>query len=678
MFNAPARLTALKRRVPLPALACGLALLCALGWTVDSTAATSGTGSDSLSAMDALAFTRAAVSDSSARMDSLKAAQDTLKITKSPTLRMIDSLKALEGSEEGISEVWRGPVKYATDYTLNRTTSNWNQSLAFDFSARGVSVSTSTNGNIYGDTESKSDRRNGTAQMAIDFAPSEHLSVGLDVNKTRYADKFLNTRYDTDDIGARASYALDVSRMLSAKVTASAGSVDETRPTYTAKGTTSALTLDSRYVFPVPCTLTVNASGQLGSKRSTDIASALTTHDQDVNENIDANLGFVPHKSTSVRLGFSRTDKQRQYPLLGQQETWDSKGTMVDATFGVNIVGGLSLSTDARYSDTEIDYAVEKTKGSSFLSKSASTSLSGLSLLGTSITSRFDIENSSNVTGSGRNGDTNTRTLSGMAQRRLSSLISTSVTGSVSLAQYFFYDAASVADERDVYKDGVSLGLTLGQAGSRYAGSATIKRDVQRMVYVRSKNSGNSRTNELYSASASFSYKVRSLTFSQVATTTTDYTLFLFTESQNVLSRTTSISSAIYVPWGMSSTFRLAHTYRVQDNGSYTTPEGEHAKVYHRSGGTVTEELYLTATHKFTTDLNLSFGQRFQQSKTFRYLGGRKRWNVGAKVVEFLSDVRLTYALDTLSAVNFSLSRTNSAFGQSYWNASAGVSRQFF
>jgi hypothetical protein len=679
MFNLPARLTHFRRRTYLPALACGLALLCALGWTADSTAAASGTGGDTLSAADAvLAFTRTAVSDTSARMDSLKAAQDTLKITKSPTQRMIDSVKALSGSEEGISEVWRGPIKYSTDYTLNRTTSNWNQSLGFEFSARGVSVSTSASGNIYGDTETKSDRRNGNAQMAIDFAPSEHLSVGLDVNTTRYTDKFIRKRYDTDDIGARASYALEVPKILSAKVTASAGSVDETKPTYTAKGTTSALTLDSRYVFPVPCTLTVNASGRLGSKRSTDISSALTTHDQDVNENIDANLGFVPHKSTSVRLGFSKTDRRLQYPLLDRQETWDSKGTVVDATFGVNIVGGLSLSTDAKYSDTEIDYAAEKTKDSSFLSKSASTSLSGLSLLGTGITSRFDIENSSNVTGSGRNGDTNTRTLSGMAQRRLSSLISSSVTGSVSLAQYFFYDAASISDERDVYKDGISLGLTLGRPGSRYAGSATIKKDIQRMVYIRSKNSGNSRTNELYSASASFSYKVRSLTFSQAATTTTDYTLFLFSESQNVLSRTTSISSGINVPWGGSSEFRLAHTYRVQDNGSYTTPEGEHTKVYHRSGGTVTEELYLTASHKLTTDLNLSFGQRFQQSKTFRYRGERKRWNTGAKVVEFLSDVKLKYTLDTLSAVNFSLSRTNSAFGQSYWNASAGVSRQFF
>ena len=678
MLNAPARLTALRKRAFLSALACGLALLCAIGWAADSAAA-SGTGSDTLSAADAaLAFTAAAVSDTSAKADSLKAAQDTLKITKTPAQRVIDSLKALAGSEGEANVVWRGPVKYATDYTLNRTTSNWNQSLGFEFSARGVSVTTSTSGNIYGDTESKSDRRNGNAQMAIDFAPSEQLSVGLDVNTTRYTDKFLRKRYDTDDIGARASYALEVPKVLTAKVTATAGSVDETKPTYTAKGTTSALTLDSRYVFPIPCTLSVNASGQLGSKRSTDIASALTTHDQDVNENIAANLGFVPHKSTSVRLGFSQSNRQLQYPLLGQQETWGSKGTVADATFGVNIVGGLSLSTDARYSDTEVDYAIDKTKGSSFLSKSASTSLSGLSLLGTSVTSRFDIENSTNVTGSGRNGDTDTRTLSGRAERRLSSLISASVIGNVSLAQYYFYDVASIPDERDVYKDGISLGLALGRAGSRYAGSATIKKDIQRMVYIRSKNSGNSRTNELYSASASFSYKVRSLTFSQAATTTTDYTLFLFTESQNVLSRTTSISSAISTPWGEKSEFRLAHTYRVQDNGSYTTPEGGDSKVYQRSGGTVTEELYLTATHKLTMDFNLSFGQRFQQSKTFRFLGGREKWNAGAKVVEFLSDVRLKYALDALSAVNFSLSRTSSAFGQSYWNASAGVSRQFF
>jgi hypothetical protein len=379
-----------------------------------------------------------------------------------------------------------------------------------------------------------------------------------------------------------------------------------------------------------------------------------------------------------VRLGFSRTNRQLQYPLFGKQETWGSTGTVVDATFRVNVVNRFSLLTDARYSDTEVDYAVERTKGSSFLSKSSSTSLAGLSLLGTSITSRFDIENATNVTGSGRNGDVNTRTLSGKADRRLSRLIGASVVGNVSLAQYFFYDEASIPDERDVYKDGVSVGLTLGQVGSRYSGSATVKRDIQKMVYVNSKNSGNSRTNELYSASASFAYKLRSLTFTQAAATTTDYTLFRFTESQNILSRTTSISSAIDTPWGRGSSFRLAHTYRVQDNGSYTAPEGGGSKVYKRSGGSVTEELYLTAAHKLTPDLNLSFGQRFQQSKTFRFLGGNKKWNVGGKVLEFLSDVKLKYSLDDLSAVTFALSRTNSAYGQSYWNASASVSREFF
>jgi len=679
MFHALTTLAALRKATLPRALACALALFCVSAWTAESRAVSSGAGSDTLSAAErALAFTAAAVSDTTALADSLKAAQDTLKTAKSPAQRMVDSLKALARAEDEAGKVWMGPVRYSTNYTLNRTTSTWNQSLGFEFSARGVSVSTSTSGNIYADTETKSDRRNATAQMAIDFAPTERLSVGLDINTTRHTDKFLGKRYDTDDVGARASYAWEQSKIFTARITATAGSVDETKPTYTAKGTTSALTLDSKYVFPIPCTLRVNASGQLGSKRSNDLATALRTNDQDVNESVRADLGFNPHKSTSVRLGFSRNNRQLQYPLFGSQETWDSKGTLVDASFGVNIKDGLSLSTDARYSDNKVDYAAEKTKSSSYLSKSATTQLSGLTLMGTSITSRFDMENATNVTGAGRNGDVNTRTLSGKVERRLTPLISADAIGNISLAQYFFYDATSIPDERDVYKDGISLGLKLGRTGSRYSGSATVKRDIQKMIYVRPKNSGNSRTNELYSASASFFYKVKSVTFSQMAATTTDYTLFLFTESQNILSRTTSISSTIQVPWGKSSTFRLAHAYRVQDNGPYTTPAGGDSKVYQRSGGSVTEELYLTAAYQFGSDTNFSFGQRFQQSRTFRFLGGRKKWNVGGKVLEFLSDFRLKYALDARSTANFTLSRTNSAFGRSYWNAAASVSREFF
>jgi hypothetical protein len=677
MFYVPITLPALARAAFPLALVCALTLFCVLTRTAQAGAASYGSGNDSLSAADLAPAAAAAGSDTTGLADSLETAEDSLRVVKSATQRAVDSLKALEGVEEEAG-VWRGPISFSTNYTLNRTTSNWHQNMGFQFSARGVSVSTTTSGTIYSDTETKSDRRNGNAQMAIDFTPTERLSVGLDISSTRLIDQFLRKRYDTNQVGARATYAWQQSDALTAKVSATAGSVDETKPTYAADGTSSALTFDSRFVFPVPCTLSVSASGQLNNKRSMDFASALKTNDQDLNEYIKADLAFNPLDITTMRLGFSQTNMQLQYPLFGRQETWGSKVKVASATAGVALKQGLSLLTDARYSDTQVDYAVDKAKSSSYLSKSATTQLNGLTLLGANITSRFDVDYANNVTGTGRNGDINTRTLSGRVQRGVSPLISADAIGSVSLTQYFFYDASSMPDERDIYKDALSLGLTLGRPGSRYTGSATVKRDVQNMVYIRSQNSGNSRKNELYSASASFAYKIRSIAFSQIATTTTDYTLFLFTESQDILSRTTSISSTMDIPWRERNSFRLSHSYRVQDNGPYKTPEGGGEKLYFRSGGSVTQELYLTATRKFANETSVSFGQRFQQNKTFRFLGGKKKWNVGGKVLEFLTDFRLKYALDKRSTINFTLSRTGSAFGRSYWNASASFSREFF
>lgn len=636
-----------------------------------------GSNGDTVAMDPGLAAAAAAAADT-AQAGGEGADEDSLAIAKTPTQRMIDSLKALGEAGEEVPSVTLTPVSYSTNYTLNRTTSNWTQSLSFGFSARGVSVSTQTSGNLYADTETKSDRRNGTSQVTIDYAPTDRLSVGLDFNLSRHTDKFLNKQYDSDQVGARASYLWEQSENFSTRITATAGSIGETKPTYTGSGTTSMLMLDTKYVFPVPCTLKVNGSSQMSNKRSEDLATALETQDQDLNESLKATLGFTPLKNTTMRIGYSKSDKRLQYPFLGKQETWDSKGTVVDASLGVNFMSTGSVSTEARYSDTQIDYAVERSRSNSYLSKTLTTSVKAPDFAGITFTSRMGLENASSVTGTGRNGDTKTKTLSGKLERRLTPLIAADALGNISITQYYFYDAPSISDERDIYKDAVSLGLRLGRAGGRVGGYASVKRDLQKMLYIRSKNSGNNRTNELYSATASVFYKRGAVSFTQAGSMTSDYTLFHFSEDQNILSRTTSISSSIDFPFGAKSTFRLSHVYRVQDSGSYIVPEGGGAEVYTRSGGSVTEELYLRASHNVTPDVSLTVGQRYQQTRSFRFLGGRKKWTVGGKVLELLSDFSAKYQLDPLSSVNFTASRTYSAYAKSYWNIAASFSRQFF
>jgi hypothetical protein len=644
------------------------------GSGIGSTAAES----DSVSTSETDLASTPDVTDTTAVTGEKSAPEDSVEIAETPVDGTLDSLRALGILDEMAQQVWLGPVRYSTDYRLNRTTSNWNQNINFAFSARGVSVSTSTSGTIYADTETKSDRRDGRSQMSINYAPTRELSVGLDFNLSRHMDNFLNKQYDSDEIGARASYSWEPSQQFSARVTATAGSVNETKPTYTGSGTTSMLMLDSNYAFAFPCTLSVNASGQLGHKRSQDISTALKTQDQDLNETLQATLRFIPRKGTSVRFGFGKTDRRLQYPFFGEQETWDSKNTTVETAFGVNFLNDGSLSAEARYDDTQTDYAVDRTRSNSYLSKKLSASLNGPSVVGIRFNSKLDVENANVLTGTGRDGDIDTRILSARIERRLSNLISADAGASISLTQYYFYDTASIPDERDIYKDAVSFSLKLGRSGARAGGSATVKRDIQKMLYVRSKNSGNNRTNELYSASASFFCRWGNVSFTQGASSTSDYTLFHFSEEQNMLSRTTSISSVIVCPWGGRNSFRLAHVYRIQDSGSYVAPEGSDQEVYVRSGGSVTEELSLRTSHNLTPDMSFSLGQRYQQTRSFLFAAGRKKWSTGSKVLELLSDFGFTYKLDPQSTANFSVLRTYSAYGVSYWNASASFSREFF
>jgi len=618
----------------------------------------------------------AAVSDSAkSGRDSTQVGADSVEVASAAEARL-DSLKAAVRAAE--PEAWMGPVQYKTNYTLNRTTSNWDQEVGFEFSARGVSVSTRTMGTLYSDTETKNDRRNSTSDLSIQYSASKRLSVGLDLNLSRLNDNFLRKQYNSDRVSARATYSLPKSRRLSASLTARAGSVDDVKPTYKGSGTTSSLSLDSKYSFALPCTLQVNASGDFTNRRSQDVRTALTTRDKDLKELLNATLSVTPFRKTSLRLGFGNSNSRLQYPLSGQQETWTSRSTIMDASLGIATIKQITMSATGRYKDSEVAYSIDRTKSSTFLSKSLSTQLSVPALLGATVTSNFDVEYANSVMGSGRNGDINSRTLSGRIRRGLTPAISSEIIGSISLAQYFFYDPGSIGDDRDIYKDAVSIGLTLGKPGSPYSGYATVKRDLEEMVYVRSMNSGNNKTAEIYSALGSFAYRRGKLTFTQNASSTMDYSLFHFNENQNVLSRTTSISSSLDFPWTNKASFKLTHVYRIQDSGSYITPEGDDHEVYQRTGGSVSEELYLTSEYRLTKDMSISLGQRFQQARNFTFADGRKKFAAPRKVLDLLEDLRVAYKFGGGSSVQMNVSRTLSAFGTSYWNATATFSHDFF
>jgi hypothetical protein len=619
-----------------------------------------------------------AIADSTkASRDSTQARADSTRLPTYSKARL-DSLGAAAQAAESEPEAWMGPVKYNTDYTLNRTTSNWNQNLNFEFSARGISVSTQTMGTLYSDTETKNDRRNSTSALAINYAASKRLSVGLDLNLSRLNDHFLRKQYNSDQVSVRAAYSLPDLDRLSTSLTAKAGSVNEVKPTFTGSGNTSNLTLDSKYAFALPCTLQVNASGEFTHKLSQDVRTALRTRDNDLNELLNATLSVIPLQNTSLRLGFNKSNSRLQYPFSGQQETWISKSTIMDASLQVLTKQQITLTATGRYKDSDVTYDVDRTKSSTFLSKSLSTQLGLPTLLGASLTSNFDMEYANSVMGSGRNGDINTRILSGRISRGLTPAISSEIAGSISLVQYFFYDPGSIGDDRDIYKDAVSIGLTLGTPGSAYSGSASIKRDLEELIYVRSMNSGNNRTTELYSASGTFSYKRDRLAFTQIASSTMDYTLFHFSKNQNALSRTTSISSSIDFPWADKASVKLSHVYRIQDSGSYTIPEGGDREIYVRNGGSVTEELYLTSDYRFTSNLDLSVGQRFQQARNFTFVGGRKRFSPPRKLLELLQNLSVGYKIGESTNVQMTVSKTLSAFGTSYWNAAATFSRDFF
>jgi hypothetical protein len=350
----------------------------------------------------------------------------------------------------------------------------------------------------------------------------------------------------------------------------------------------------------------------------------------------------------------------------------------MDASLEVLTTRQITLTATGRYKDSDVTYDVDRTKSSTFLSKSLSTQLAVPTLLGVSFSSNFDVEYANSVMGSGRNGDINTRILSGRISRGLTPAITSEIVGSISLVQYFFYDPGSIGDDRDIYKDGLSIGVTLGTPGSPYSGSASVRRDLEELVYVRSMNSGNNRVTELYSASGSFSYRRGNLTFTQIASSTMDYTLFHFSRNLNALSRTTSISSTIDFPWTDKASFKLSHVYRIQDSGSFTIPQGGDREVYARNGGSVTEELYLTSEYKLTPDLNLSVGQRFQQARNFTLADGRKKFSPPRKLLELLQNLSLGYKIGESTSVQMTVSKTLSAFGTSYWNAAATFSRDFF
>ncbi|MFH0777474.1 MAG: hypothetical protein V2A71_02470 [Candidatus Eisenbacteria bacterium] len=626
-------------------------------------------------------FSQTQPDDTSSPLAFTVSVQDTSEVESDSTVAatgtsaLLDSLRALRART---TDAWMGPFAYSTGYSLNRNTSSWDQSLKFELFAHGVSVTTITTSNLYADTETGSDRRNASTRVSIDYDAGDHSTIGLDLNTSRHKDNFLAKQYNTDQVLAKAIYSWHESEKFAWSVTARAGSVNETKPTHEGRGTTSNLELSALFVPLSICSLSVGATGDLANKRSQSVFTGIETRDRDVNEAFEASLDVRPVDIMSLAVNFNKASSTLQYPVGKLQETWVSTADGVDGTLHLDIRGDSYLLLSGRYKDNEVSYDIDSTKSTSFLSKSASVDFVPPRYARFAVTSRFNVEQSSSVQGTGRTGDTETRMLSGSLVRPITKLISANASGNVSLTQYFFYDLASAGDDRDIYKDAFSFGLGLGQSGKAYSGTVTFKRDMEKMIYVRAVNSGNNRTTELYSLIGSFTYRRGNILFTQNASMTAGYNLLHFNEDQNTLSRTTNIASSIELPFRNRGSFKLSHAYRVQDSGTYGTPEGSDVTVYMRSGGSVTEELNLTTAYKFTPAIDLSIAQRHQRSRTFAFASERKFWGKPRKVLELLQDLKMSYKVDEKSTITVRLAKTNSAFGTGYWNGMASFSRNFF
>ncbi len=289
-------------------------------------------------------------------------------------------------------------------------------------------------------------------------------------------------------------------------------------------------------------------------------------------------------------------------------------------------------------------------------------------LAGTELHSTYSSENTRNEVQQTANYRQKQRTLRNEIRRSLLSKLQLTGTNETSIYQYFYDDHSNDRDELRQLLDGVLIysptALWTGTFNATWSG--------RKAVSIPSDKASNNNTTQSYTVAGEVDYKAGPKSISQKYSIEADYTYFDFNSSNNNLVRSNEVQTSYDDRIGENLSMGLQHIYQFRDSGQYVdSPSG---RVYIPSTKETRHQLTLYTSYPIGTLLKIDASQMLDRRRT-------RAVSTNHITTTLRGEFSLRVSMDTDIEKDFHISanfgKTQSITEKNYWTINAEVRRNF-
>ncbi len=352
-----------------------------------------------------------------------------------------------------------------------------------------------------------------------------------------------------------------------------------------------------------------------------------------------------------------RASSESQYPKNQETETRGSTndGAAVDAT--IMLMPNLETRLAYSYDRTTNLYAIESTKDSDLATRGVTAKL-GYGLGDARFAVDLKSERKRNNYFDFQTGDVFTNSLSASYMHAVGARLDLEARARMSLLSLHYDDIVANDQDRDLYDRELTMRVEY-KPSNPLATGLTVRIREDQLIYIRTSRSGDNKQTQTYSIQPYIRYSFSpEVAVRQRYELSADYTFYTYDTDSNFLIRNFGVTTGL--DWEPIDGLRLAlnHTYRGQDEGSYT-PDADGVERYGRNSERNDNRVDIALRYRMFGLVGLEVRQEFSVQKRYRYQDGEKLPSSTKYDTSITGRAVADHTWDSGTEFSFSVARTH-------------------
>ena len=592
------------------------------------------------------------------------------------------------GGELAEDYVWHREFhpSYRLDQTLDQDVASWTHAFTMNYPI-SQKISFSSTANINTRTNDASDRlnRQETWTAGLNARVSSAITTGLKFRRNKHIDvrnegKANETRSarEKESVKFSTSYNKLYMQGLDISLSANAGIEKNNYTDVKSKGGTQGITGSLGYspISSLSTSFSYTGNHSLLDSEQGSLLSKDESTKHDLSGHVD--YGWQMHR---FAVDMRRTTGTQQYPKQEQTEHKSQESESTGVTADLLLLEGLAAKISFSYSRNQQYYRIEPSRNSDVAARGVDAHIT-YDLGETQFKADLGSDRKRNEYFDVRTGNNYTNTLSASLTHSFREGLDASLRGRMSLLSVHYDDVEANDKDRDLFDREATLTVNYKVRKDITTGLVIKVRDDQ-LIYIRRSRTGDNKTTQKF-AIEPFIRKSFTPRFgaSQRYQLSADYTFYRYDSDANFLIRNMSVITGLN--WRPFDPLELGveHTWRVQDEGSYSTGE-QGVEGYGRSSERIDQKLGITLGYKIAGLVAIEVRQN---------LGVQNKWKIDEDGrtptwdkfdTSLVGKASTDYSLPDGTTIKVSIARTHrnatniSERRREVWNISANLSRTF-